>query len=389
MNARPIVSPDDQTVTFVELFFDLVFVFSVTQVAGLFHEHIEWSTVGSAALIFWLVWWAWTQFTWALNAANTDHYLIQLVTLLATAVAFFLAVSVPNAIGEGALWFAIPYVAVRLVGLLVYRWVSAADQMQKAAVQTFSLLSLAGLSVVLVGAVLGGTFQYWLWGFAIVLDVLAAVVGAQLEGWNLHPSHFVERHGLIVIIALGESLIAAAAGVTDAPRTAALIAAGVLTVAVSCALWWTYFPYVKPAFERAMEVREGRARSCLARDIFSIVHFPMLCGIIAFAVAIEASVARPDMPLVISFRTALAVGLALFICGTAVAIWRATGRILFVRMLSVLSTAGVVVVADVPAYVSLGIVLVMLVGIAILEHRTFGAMIIRESVVAQSSAGGI
>jgi low temperature requirement protein LtrA len=261
--------------------------------------------------------------------------------------------------------------------------------MQKAAVQTFSLLSLAGLSVVLVGAVLGGTFQYWLWGFAIVLDVLAAVVGAQLEGWNLHPSHFVERHGLIVIIALGESLIAAAAGVTDAPRTAALIAAGVLAVAVSCALWWTYFPYVKPAFERAMEVREGRERSCLARDIFSIVHFPMLCGIIAFAVAIEASVARPDMPLVISLRTALAVGLALFICGTAVAIWRATGRILFVRMLSVLSTAGVVIVADVPPFVSLGIVLVMLVGIAILEHRTFGAMIIRESVAAQSSSGGI
>src|SRR5918994_5223933 len=115
----PIVSPDDQKVTFVELFFDLVFVYSVTQVAALLHGHVDWRSAGSALLVFWLVWWAWTQFTWALNAANTDHPRVQITTLLATAVVFFLTIGIPRALTDGALWFAVPYVTVRVVGLLL------------------------------------------------------------------------------------------------------------------------------------------------------------------------------------------------------------------------------------------------------------------------------
>ncbi|MCH8246992.1 MAG: low temperature requirement protein A [Bacteroidetes bacterium] len=125
-----IVSPEDQTVTFVELFFDLVFVFSVTQVVSFFHHGVSWSTAGSAVLVFWLVWWAWTQFTWALNAANTDHQHIQIAMLLATAIAFFMAIAVPDAFGNKALWFAIPYVMVRLVGLHVYTKVTVTNEKQ-------------------------------------------------------------------------------------------------------------------------------------------------------------------------------------------------------------------------------------------------------------------
>jgi len=102
-HSHPIASPDDQKVTFVELFFDLVFVYCVTQVVTLLHGHIDWRSAGSAVLVFWLVWWAWTQFTWALNAANTEHPRIQVITLLATAVAFLLAVGIPGALGRDAL----------------------------------------------------------------------------------------------------------------------------------------------------------------------------------------------------------------------------------------------------------------------------------------------
>ena len=135
MRSQPISSPEDQSVTFVELFFDLVFVFSVTQVVGLLHGGLDWTVVGQAILVFWLVWWAWSQFTWALNAADTTHPFVQLGTLLATAVAFFMAVALPDAFGERALWFAVAYVLVRVIGLVLYAWVASEDSAQQAAVR--------------------------------------------------------------------------------------------------------------------------------------------------------------------------------------------------------------------------------------------------------------
>ena len=120
MATRTVASPHDQSATFVELFFDLVFVFGITQVVGLLHHHLTWAGAGQAILVFWLVWWAWSQFTWALNAADREHPWIELSTLVATAVAFFMAVAVPEAFRGGALWFAVPYIVVRVIGLSIY-----------------------------------------------------------------------------------------------------------------------------------------------------------------------------------------------------------------------------------------------------------------------------
>jgi low temperature requirement protein LtrA len=368
----PIVSPDDQKVTFVELFFDLVFVFSVTQVVHLMHGHIDLASAGAALLVFWLVWWSWTQFTWALNAANTDHPSIQLLTLIATAIAFLLAVGIPHALDTGAWWFAIPYVALRTVGLLLYYWVAWADPDHRRAVATFGAFSISGLIAVLVGAMYGGAILYLCWAAAIALDLFAALVGAQREGWNLHPEHFVERHGLIVIIALGETLIVAAAGLVDAPRTPVFIATGILSVAVLCGLWWTYFPYVRPAFEHALAGHEGSARSSMARDVFSIIHFPMLCGVIGMAVATEEALARPDAPLALSTRMAMTVGAALFVCGTAVAIWRAVGRLLPWRWVLAGGTIAVSVVLPAAPWVVLVATVAMLAAVAGIERLRFG-----------------
>ena len=363
-----IVSPDDQKVTFVELFFDLVFVYCITQIASLIHGHFDLKTAGTALLVFWLVWWAWTQFTWALNAANTDHPRVQVITLLATAVAFLMGVGIPGAIGDTALWFAAPYVTVRVVGLFLYYWVAWSDPAQRQAVTVFGLLSLGGLITVLAGAVAGGTLQYWFWGLAILLDLVAAGIGGQREGWNLHPEHFVERHGLIVIIALGEALIVAAAGLADATKTTAAIATAILAVAVTCGLWWTYFRSVRTTFEHALASRAGYARSCMARDVFSFLHFPMLCGVIAMAAATEEALAHPDDALAAGGRAFLALGAVLFVCGTAAATWRATGGTRPWRWL--LAPAAGVAVAWLNAvpWTALAILLVMLVVVGLLEH---------------------
>jgi low temperature requirement protein LtrA len=369
MPTPSIVSPDDQKVTFVELFFDLVFVFCITQVVSRLHGHIDLQSAGSALLVFWLVWWAWTQFTWALNAANTEHPRVRLVTLVATAVAVFLAVGIPQAIGPGALWFAVPYVAVRLVGLLLYYWVARSDPAQRSAVLVFGGVSLTGLAAVLLGAILGDAAQYWCWALAILLDLVAAGIGGAREGWNLHPDHFVERHGLIVIIALGEALIVAAAGLTEAPGTPAAIATAILAVAVTCGLWWVYFGHVRSTFEHALAHCEATVRSQMARDTFSVLHFPLLCGVIAMAAATEAALAHPDEPLALDVRVALGAGAVLYVCGTAAAIWRATGRMLVWRWVLAPAFAAIVIAIGGPPWLSMSVILVMLVAVAAVEPR--------------------
>ena len=366
------MSPEGQSVTFVELFFDLVFVFSVTQVVGLLHHDLNWTGVGQTVLVFWLVWWAWSQFTWALNAADTKHPWVELGTLLATGVAFFLAVSVPDAFSGGAAWFAIPYVLVRVIGLGLYIWVSwVSSPSHHTAVRTFALLSVGGLAAVLAGGFAGGSTTYWLWGLAILLDLIAALAGAEAGEWDLHPEHFGERHGLFVIIALGESLIVAAGGLSGAEFTPNLIGIGTLAVAATCALWWSYFGTAKAALDTALEAATSTTRATLARDSFTLLHFPMILGVIAFAVAVEEVVLHPTEPLLFEGRLALALGVVLFTGGMALSMWRATGQLPLVRVLVALATGiSATGVAGVPPALSLAIAFVGVATIAVTEHRT-------------------
>ncbi len=155
---RSVLADSDQGVSFAELLFDLVFVFTITQIVHLMHGIFDGVHVGRAILVFWMVWWAWTQFTWALNAADTRHPLVQGGTLLATAIAFFMAISLPESFAESAWCFGLAYVLVRGIGLLIYLWVTWSHPAMRQAVKGFALLSLAGLITVLVGGYLGGVF---------------------------------------------------------------------------------------------------------------------------------------------------------------------------------------------------------------------------------------
>jgi len=352
-------SPADQKVTFVELFFDLVFVFCVTQVVSLLHDGVTWRAVGEVVLVFWLVWWGWTQFTWALNAADTTHPRVEVATLVATGVAFFLAVGIPSAFHGRPLWFAGTYVVVRVLGLLVYDWVVWTDPSQHAAVRRFSLVSIGGLAAVLIGGILGGQAQYVWWSLAIALDVGAAAIGASAEGWNLHPEHFTERHGLFVIIALGESLIVAALSLTDGEWPLAQVVAAVLAVAIAGAMWWSYFSRNKQELDVALEAVEGAERATLARDAFSIIHFPMLLGVIAFAASVERAIGHATDPLGLAGRWLLAASVVLFTGSMALALMRAGRPVsLARRVIPIVTAAAVIALSAVSAVVSLGVVLV-------------------------------
>ncbi|MCB0196325.1 MAG: low temperature requirement protein A, partial [Anaerolineae bacterium] len=314
---------------------------------------------------------AWTQFTWALNAADTTHSLVELATLVATGVAFFMAVALPDAFHGWGLWFALPYVVVRIIGLVLYIWVASADPTQRAAVQRFGLVSMGGVAAVLIGGFVGGSMQYWMWGLAILLDVIAALVGGESEGWNLHPEHFGERHGLFVIIALGETLIVAASGMTGAAWTGDLVIIAILAVTITCALWWSYFPRTKHQLDHVLEESRGAEQSALARDVYSLLHFPMLCGIIAYAVAVEEIIAHPHEALPFEGRAALASGLLLFVGGMGIAFWRATKRLLLSRLVLTIATAVLIIaVAGIAPLMSLVIALIGVLIIIAIEERT-------------------
>ena len=217
MTEKSLVSSEDQGATFVELFFDLVFVFAVTQVTHYAAHHLDVQGILRAVMVFWLIWWGWSQFTWALNKANTDHPHVRLATLISTGVAFAMAFSVENAfaaVRAEVLWFSLSYIGVRILGLgLAYKVVHSNTD-QRSAVVTFAGLSLAGLAAVLGGSFVDPSLRNWIWLGAIALDSGAAWVAGDRRAWGLHPGHFAERHGLIVIIALGESLIVAGSALT-------------------------------------------------------------------------------------------------------------------------------------------------------------------------------
>ena len=359
----------EKKVTFVELFFDLVFVFSLTQVVSLLHHSLDWGAAARTALVFWLVWWAWTQYTWALNAADGSRPGIQIGVLLATATAFLMAVAVPEAFGDRSAWFALTYVLVRGIGLGLYRQAAAELPGLGPALRTFTLASLGGLIAVLAGGFAGGAAQIWLWALAIALDLLAAGMGGRLEGWNLIAGHFAERHGGFVIIALGETLIIAASGVADTGWSGELIVVAVLAVAATCALWWSYFRHAAGELEAGLAAAHGAEKSKMARDAYSVVHYVMLLGVIGFAAGLEEAIAHPSDPLHPPAALALGLGIGLFTVGMAAAIRRANGVFDFKRLIVGTATAAAIAFVQVDVPVSLAIAIAGLALIGVLEEK--------------------
>ncbi len=366
----PLLAPEGQGVAFVELFFDLVFVFALTEVTALAVERLDWEGAAKSLLIFWMVWWAWTQWTWALNASNTDHRFLRLTTLVATAVAFLMAASVEQAFeGDRGLWFAVPYVAVRALGMGIYFVVARYDTEQLIAIRRFTIASAPAMLLVIVGGFADADVRGWWWLAAVVLDVAATAVAATFEDLGLRTAHFAERHGLFVIIALGESLIIVGIIVADGERTGEILRVALGAVVVTSLLWWTYFGWLKDALEAHLEREPSDNVVLLARDVYSLLHFLWVGGVIGVAVAFEAMALHPGEHLEPGSMLALGGGLALFV-GSGVLAWLRTARRLLWPRLGVLAllSAALYLVRNEEPIVVLSVVAVGLFVITAIEE---------------------
>jgi low temperature requirement protein LtrA len=358
-----------QSVTFVELFFDLVFVFAVTQLTALTAHDLTPDGILRSILLGWLIWWAWTQFTWTLNPADTTHHLVRIVTLAATAVTLVMAASVSRAFGDEALWFAVPYVIVRALGLGLQVLVELERRdADHAGVIRWATLSVVGLLLVVIGAMVDPMVRPWIWLSAIVADVVAAIVAGRATTWDLDPAHLSERHGLFVIIAIGESLILAGTAVANEERSGALGAAAAAAILVASLLWWTYFGWLKEALEHAYAAAPPERKGPLARDAFSLAHFPLVGGIVGFAVALEEIGLHPEDPAPPAVLAALGVGVALFVASSALSLRLLAGPVLVPRLaiLAAMLVALVLVAPMAPVW-PLSVVAVALLAIALVE----------------------
>ena len=288
------IVPTDEAhgVTTLELFFDLVFVFAITQITAFMAADLGVRGCLRGLVLLSLLWFAWCSYSWLGNQAHADEGLLRGAYILAMAAMFVVALAIPEAWGDegggvsAPLLFAAGLMVVRGTHLGVYVAAAAGDAgLRRQVVKTAAPVGVSA-ALLLVGALLGGPRQTALWAAAVVVDYS----GIYLSGaeWRLPaPRHFAERYGLIVLIALGESLIAVGVGVGHLPVTVAIVVGALLGMAVSVALWWAYFDVVAPVAERVLRARQGADRVRLARDSYTYLHFPMVAGVIYLALGLK------------------------------------------------------------------------------------------------------
>lgn len=352
----------DERVTPLKLFFDLVFVLALTQCTALMAANPTWEGLLKGLLVLGVLWWSWVGYAWLTSVVDPEEGAVRLVIFAAMAAFLITALCVPGAFGGEALLFACAYAAVRFAHILLFTIASREDAELRRSVVGLAGSTAVGVALLVLAAFTGGALQVGLWGLALVLDAGGPFLfGA--EGWKLVPGHFAERHGLIVIIALGESIVAIGAG-TGARVDAGVVAAAVLGVVVAGALWWMYFDVVAPVAARRLErAEEGRERNEIARDSYSYLHFPMVAGIALVALGMKKTVGHVGQPLKLVPAVALLGGAALYLLAH-VAFRLRNMRTLSRRRLFVAGVLVLLVPAEVagkpPALATLGVVAAVL-----------------------------
>jgi low temperature requirement protein LtrA len=290
--ARIVPTDEGHGVTTLELFFDLVFVFAITQVTAFMADDLGWRGVLRGLVLISLLWFAWCSYAWLGNQAHADEGIVRGAVIVAMAAMFVVALAIPEAWGDegggvsAPVLLAAALAVVRLTHLVVYVVAAAGDAGLRRQVLRAAVPVCGSAALLVGGAVVGGPVQTVLWALALVVDYSG--IYASGADWRLPaPGHFAERYGLIVIIALGESLIAVGVGVTHLPLTVPTVAAALLGLAVSVALWWLYFDVVAPVAERVLRSATGTDRVRLARDSYTYLHFPMVAGVIYLALGLK------------------------------------------------------------------------------------------------------
>jgi len=302
----------ERSVTPLELFFDLVFVFAFTQVTTLLSHNPTWSGLGHALLVLAALWWTWAAYAWLTNTLDPEVGPASALMLVAIGAMFVAALAVPKAFAGHGVLFGVSFLIVCVTHVALFALASRGDPDLFAAVLRMARSSLAGAVLIVVAGFLDGTVRPVLWVLAIAIGYFGPLV-AGLTGWNVRPAHFVERHGLILIIAIGESLVAIGLGAGRTALGVGVIVAAVVGLAVATSFWLSYFDFFAIRARHLLVERSGVERATLARDTFTYLHLPMIAGIVLFAFAVKTTLADVGDELATVPAVALCEGCALYL----------------------------------------------------------------------------
>jgi low temperature requirement protein LtrA len=307
-------------------------------------------------LVLVALWWAWTGYAWLTSTMDVDEGGVRLAMLAAMGALLFAALAVPGAFGENAVLFGVSYLLVRVLHIVLYAIVGRDDHDLLGAVLRFAPTAIFAASLLVLAGFLHGDARVAVWVVALAIDYLGpAIIGAG-RGWHIAPEHFAERHGLIILIALGESIIAIGVGAGFDLVTRALVAAALGIVVVS-ALWWLYFDVAAIIARRQLTLRSGAEQARLARDAYSYLHMPMLAGIVLFAFGLKVTIEHTGDELDTVAAVGLCGGTALYLLGHVASLYRGSHRIFRRRTIGALVLLALIPAATaIPALAALGLV---------------------------------
>jgi low temperature requirement protein LtrA len=366
------VAREEETVTPLELFFDLVFVLALTQCTALMSADPTWSGIAKGMLVLGVLWWSWVGYAWLTSVVDPEEGAVRLVIFASMAGLLVAGLSVPHAFGDAALIFAIAYGFVRAAHIALFLLASRDDPLFRKSVVGLAISTAIGVGLLVAASLSDGLAQGGLWAAALALDMGGPYFfGA--DGWKLAPHHFCERHGLIVIIALGESIVAVGVGAGEKVDLGIAAAAAVGT-AVAAALWWLYFDIVAMVAERRLVSAEvGRVQNEMARDSYSYVHFPMVAGIVLVALGMKKTLGHVEDPLKVEPATALLGGTALYLWAHVAFRWRHIHTVNTRRLaLGFLLLAFTPVAVEIPALATITVLAAALVVLIVIETRSYG-----------------
>jgi low temperature requirement protein LtrA len=359
----------EQGSTSLELFYDLVFVFAVTQVSHLLLDDVSWRGAGHAALALLVVWWAWNYTTWVTNELDPEASVVRLLLIALMLLTLLLAIAIPGAFGDRALLFAGSYVAIQVGRHAFLAFVTAErGSLERERAERILIWFVAAGVFWLAGAFADGSARVTLWLIALAIDYGAPSVLYWLPGrprathetWQVETSHFAERFQLFVIIALGETIVLTGATTAELDLDLATVTAFALAFASTAALWWLYFDYVARIAERRLATAPDRTR--LARDGYTYLHAVLVAGVILSAVGDELVIAHATEELHTPELAAVAAGPALYLVGHVLFRLRMAGSLSWKRTLG---AAGCVVVGFVGTVVPALVVAALLVGVLV------------------------
>jgi low temperature requirement protein LtrA len=340
-----------------------VFVFAFTQVTTLMLEDVTWGGLGRGLLVLAVLWWAWASYAWLTNTVDATAGTVVAAMLVAAAAMFVAALAVPEAFGRHRLVFGVAYLIVILTFVGLFALAARPEPDLLAAVLRMVRSTIPGAALILAAAFVPSPLRPLVWLLAFAAAFFGPLLSG-VRGWRLHVAHFAERHGLILIIALGESLAAIGFGAREAGLRAPVIVAAVLGLLVAASFWLAYFDFFSTGVQDLLAGRRGEPRIALARDVYTYLHLPMIAGIILFAFGLRITLADVGAELDAIPALALCLGSALYLAAYVTLRWRVARTLGRGRPAASVAFAVLMPVAlVVPALVTLALVTAVWMGL--------------------------